>query len=1147
MVDRKTPKIPFVNLHAHDVGSINDGFGYVPDHLDFVYENGLDAHALTNHGNMNTMSYQVLHSKKMEKDGRLVKPIYGVEAYFIPSIEEWKKQQAEIQDNKKKKKADGNDEGIFIEDETKRFAKNVLNRRNHLVLLAQNQQGLYDLYKMVSESYNKPNFYRFPRIDFEVLERLGANLIATSACLGGVLAEHYWRKREDGRDAVMADMRDTNARMVEIFGDRWYLELQWNKIPEQHELNQYIIDLSKETGVPLVSTVDCHYPRPEMWKERVMYNRLGWLSQKTAGEPLPASRDELMYELYPKNGDEVWESFLSYAAEAGVKYDEGLVRESIERTHQIAHERIESFYPDTTVRLPDFVVPEGKTADVALADICAERMAERGLDQRDGYQERLEYELDVISTRGFSKYFLTTIAITDRANEMMLMGPGRGSGGGSLVAYVLGITHIDPIKWGLQFERFMTKKGSGYPDIDLDFSHPTELKDALIDEWGDDTVVRITNYGTLQPSSLIKDISKFHDVPFMEVNSVTRKMGFEAKSGIKKERGIDAGFVNPTYDELMRHSPTLVNFFRKYPKVQEHVDKLIGQMRSISVHAGGVLVQENLNEYMPLIRTYGKGTSKRQTPWSEGQNVRHLEPMGFIKFDLLGLKTLLMIDGAIRKILKRQGNKNPTFKDVKAFYNQHLHPDVIDFDDQEVYKDIFHEGRWPGIFQFAEKGMQRFCMNATPHSLIDLTAVTSIYRPGPLNSKIDKKYVRAKNDPSLVEYIHPSVEQMTKESYGFIVWQEQIASVVSELGRDVSLDDGNKFRKVLTKKGLPREVEAEKERIKSQFRLGCADHGISEASADKILNELEFHSKYSFNRSHALAYSAVSFQCAWLAHYYPTEWMAAYLDKEDKKKEKALSVARSSGYEIANVNINDSDLSWTISNTNDNTLVQPLIAVKGMGPAAIEEILEHRPFTCIEDILFGEGVVRRKLNKKALDVLCRCGALDDLIDERFTGRKHFWSACIVDMPKTKKKFLENIEAYKDFGDFTKAEKIEQLTNITGLYPLDMVVDTQAIRHMEKLMVPPLGDMDTSIYEIDPDHAVVWAVPRQVEVKYTKNKRPFYVVHCIDSSYKQTNIRVWGPRPKKDKIYTNRIYLVRPNYDPNWGYSTKGLKGWSLVR
>jgi DNA polymerase-3 subunit alpha len=888
-----------------------------------------------------------------------------------------------------------------------------------------------------------------------------------------------------------------------------------------------------EFGIELISTADSHYYNPEVWKDRELYKRLGWLGR---GKPdylsdeLPVSVEDVGYELYPKNGDEMWEAYKRYSKASGIEYDDNVVRDSITRTHQIAHERIETFLPDNEVRLPSFVVPEGSTAGQTLAALCVEGARTLGLAEDPTYADRLKYEVGIIESRGFSKYFLTMKAIADMAVERQLVGPGRGSAAGSLVSYVLGITQVDPIKYGLQFERFLTKGGSGYPDIDYDVSDPMLLKEFLIDEWGDDTVVPITNWNTLQLRSLIKDISKFYGIEFTEVNNVTSKMVYEATPLAKKAHGITAGVYAPTFEELMMYSETLQKFLEKYPHIKTHVEKLYGQTRSASRHAGGVVVGERLNEWMPLINSGGV----RQTPWSEGQNVRHLEPMGFIKFDILGLASLRMVEGAVERILKRHHNiENPTFEQVRAFYDEHLHPDKIDLDNEEVWKNVFHAGKWAGIFQFTEAGAQSFCKNAKPDNITDLASITSIYRPGPLSAGVDKMFIGAKQAPDEVEYLNETTREVTEETYGFLIFQEQIAMLAHKLGKDLSLDEGNKLRKLLTKKGTG-AAAAEKDKIFDKFHKGCLEKGIASHEARELWNKFEYFSGYGFNKSHAVSYCILSFQCAWLLNYYPAEWLAAFLDKEpETRKERAISTAKSMGYAVEPLNVNTSGVAWEISEDN-KTLIQPLTSIKGLGAVAIQQIIDHRPFNTIEEFLFHDKVKYSKLNKKALDALCRAQALTDLVDDRFSGLKHFWSACVVDRPRKLKNLEENIVTYAGEGDFSEEEKLEYLVNLTGVFPINSVINDHVRSKLDELYIPPIS-------EYDPELGVTWFIPRECKLKKSKNGKNFYVVKVIDDNNETNTIRCWGVDPNRDVVHINRPYMARLNYDPNWGFSTFSVR------
>ena len=1136
----KKSNIPFVGLHAHSVaGSPFDALGYPQDHMDYAYDNGCEALALTDHGNCNGLGYQVLHAKKMKEEGKDFKPIFGVEAYFIPSLESWNQERDRAKNDKKRASEikDSTTMSVENEGETKR-SKSILNQRSHLILLAQNQTGLNNIFAMISKSNSDEYFFRFPRVDYEVLREHSEGVIASSACMGGVYAANFW-KFWDGENEVISDheacleaFRETTREMVSIFGDRWYGELQWHTDKKQHLINELVIQMHKEFGIKLISTADSHYPNPDAWKDRELYKRLGFLGK---GKPtwlsdeLPESVAEVGYELYPKNGDQMWDSYKHYTQLNGVEYDDDLVMDSITETHNIAFNRIEAFMPDNEVRLPSFVVPDGYTADAALETTSLESLNKLGLLEVPEYKARLVEELSVISDRGFSKYFLTMKAIADTATENQLAGPGRGSAAGSLVAYALGITQVDPIKYGLQFARFLRKDATDYPDIDYDVSNPMKLKEIMQEKWGQTTVVPISNFNTLQLKSLVKDISKLYDIPFIEANAVTSRMVAEATPKAKAKHGIKGGMYIPTFEDLMEFSDSLQSYLHKYPHIEEHIKVIYGQVRSTSRHAGGVVVGEDLDKHMPLIRSGGV----IQTPWSEGQNVRHLEPLGFIKFDVLGLASLRMVETAIRHILKRhEGIDNPTFEDVRAYYDEKLHPEKIDLADQKVYKNIFHKGKWAGIFQFTESGAQNFCKQVKPKNIIDVSAITSIYRPGPLGANVDKKFVKAKENPRDINYLNKRVKDITKETYGFLIFQEQIASLAHELGEGISLDEGNLLRKLLTKKGTGKGAQ-EKENIHKKFVKGCLNKKMTEDQAAELWNSFEYFSGYGFNKSHAVSYSILSFQCAWLLNYYPAEWMAAFLDKEpEHKKEKAIGIAKSLGFKTEPLNINTSGKVWEISD-DGKTLIQPLTSIKGLGGSAMDQILMNRPFNTIEEFLFHKEVTYSKLNKKALDVLCRSGAMKSLQDDRFTGAKHFWSCVAVDRPRKEANLLDNIETYADEGDFSTEERIQYLTDLTGMFPINLVMKGDTLSQLVDNGIPAISEYDKKL-------KMVWFIPRKVTTKKTKNDVPYYVLEVIDDNNVITTIRCWGVNLLKDRIQLNRPYIAKIDYNDQWGFSTRSM-------
>ena len=1136
--------IPFVGLHAHSTFSVFDGFGFPSEHMDRAHAHGMDALALTDHGNMNGLSYQILHAQKMKAEGKNFKPIFGIEAYFIPSITDWREQYEEAKLDKKRAKTlekEGSSGAIVNEEEAGKVDKKSLNRRRHLVLLAANQKGLENIYTMISKSYSDDNFYRYPRMDFDLLRQHSEGVVCLTACMSGVLAGAYWQSREDGPEAVLASMRELAAEFKDIFGDRFYGELQWNAIPEQHEINKFIIQICAELDIQLVSTADSHYPRRDAWKDRELYKRLGWLGKSAPAwdDGMPDSVEDMKYELYPKNGQEMYDAYQKYSSECGVEYDEQLIFDSLTTTHFIAHDVIEDFEPDVSIRLPDFVVPEGKTAEEALCDLCKEGLAAKGFAGNKEYEDRLDYEFDIIVKQGFAKYFLTMKAIADKANDMMLSGPGRGSAAGALLSYVLGITQVDPLRWGLLFERFMTAEQKGMPDIDFDVSEPMLLKEKLAGDWGEFSVVPITNWNTLQLRSLIKDVAKFYDIDFGEVNLVTSVMENEARTAAKKRAGVKAGIYALTFDDVMDFSPTLQGFLAKHPDIKTHVESLRGSVRSCSRHAGGCLVADNLNEHMPLIRSGGVW----QTPWSEGQNVRHLEPLGFIKFDLLGLSTLKMVEGAIAHILKRHhNNPEPTYDDIRKYYDENLHPDVMNFNDSKVWDVFSGVKKAPGIFQFAETGMQGFCEQVAPTNLEELSAVTSIFRPGPLSAGVDEDYVKTKRGLKKPKYEHPILKEVLEKNYGFIIYQEDLAKIAHRMGKDITLTEGNKLRKLLTKQGTG-AAGSEKAKIHDKFIVGCVEKGMAPTAAEKLWQKMEYFSGYGFNASHAYSYSIISYQCAHLFAYYAPEWVAAFLDKEpDSRKEKAIGKAKGLGFEITNLNVNTSGRVWEISE-DGKALIPPLTSIKGLGDKAIDQVFVGRPYNNIEEFLFHPDVTYSKLNKKSVDVLVRSGTLNTLMDDRFTGAKHFWSAVAVDRPKRLKNLLENIAEYAPEGDFTEEEKIQSFIDLTGQFPIIRVMGEELLQKLKDKYLNPISEYDKAL------GGVVWCIPRKVVERKTKTGKVYWIVEVTDSNSVMAKIRVWGvDKQMGDTLKINKPYLIKPAYHSKWGFSTRGRvnKTWRLL-
>lgn len=649
----------------------------------------------------------------------------------------------------------------------------------------------------------------------------------------------------EGKNIIFNSMVEISRKFQKIFGDRFYGELQWNASRDQMAGNQLIIETAKEVGFNLVSTCDSHYPRPEQWQSRILYKKLGWLNKKETDKTIPENVDDTGYHLYPKNGEQMWEDYKKYSHLTNTNFDEEIILKSIEESHNIAFDRIENFKPETTIKLPNFLFPNNLDPDRELNRLTMDAFNKRSFaENKNIYKERLEQELEIIKSNNFSKYFLTTQKIVEAASNKMLGGTARGSGAASLVAYLLGITQLDPIKYDLQFERFMRLNQTSFPDQDLDFSRADELKKYLIEFWGKDNVVPISNFSTLQLKSLIKDISKFYEIPFQETNEVTIKMMEEATPLAKQKHGITAGVYVPTFEECLEFSETLKEYIEKYPQIEKHIKVLQGQIRSLSVHAGGLLISDNISENMPLISNGGN----LQTPWAEGQTIRNLEPMGFIKFDVLGLETLDIFEKCITHILKRYKNiSEPKIKDIKKYYDENIHPDVLDLNDQKVYEGVFQKGKWAATFQFSQEPAQNFCKQVKPTNIEEITNITSIFRPRSNGSSAFQNNTwKLKTIKNLLNMIIHLSKKFFGKLTGNLIFQEQIASLAHKLGQDISLEEGNELRKVLTKKGTGKEEKVKKE-IREKFTKGCLKKGLSLNKTSEWWNKMENFAKYGFN------------------------------------------------------------------------------------------------------------------------------------------------------------------------------------------------------------------------------------------------------------------------------------------------------------
>lgn len=1191
------PPKRFVGLHSHSTFSTFDAIGRPQDHIDFVLENGMDALALTDHGNMNGFSHQYLHAKKLAKNGVKFKPVYGVESYFIPSLSDWSDlHEAAQQKNKQEKlkvedlgnemasteaelegiaeaKKEGDevvedeDGGTIVENENESKSskfKDPLYQRNHLVLLAKNDEGLKALFRIVSDSA-ADGYYRYPRVDFASLKKHAhGNIVATSACVAGLPAKIIFDHQKQGsweewlpNDHDFEKIQDELAAMVYNFHDslgpdNYNLEIQFNRLGAQHLVNYHLIECSKRTGVPLVVTCDAHYSNPDHWKEREIYRMMGRLKfMKTDAEreKIPQTVDELKSELYPKNAEQVWESYKKTTKDFNF-YNDDIVRKAVERTYDIAHDQIGTVEIDRKVKLPAISrivekpeldrlsaeLGEGHDEDSLafkeLKKLAIEGLTFRKVSSKQNYIDRLKYELDIVKTLKFAKYFITYAKIMEVVGEHMLIGNARGSAGGSLLAYVLNITQMDPIKHGLLFERFMTRKKKAFPDIDSDFGDREQAVKILQEFFGEENVIPVSNFAQLQLASLCKDLAKIFGVPFDEVNKYTGKMRNEAMAKAKQEPGFDAQQWEFTLEVAQNDSPSYNDFIERmeeYPEFKHALEVLFKQQRTVSRHAGGVIITDNSRENMPLIKAKGG----LQTPWPEGLAARHLEDFGLLKFDILGLGTLRMFEDCIRKILKKEGNKYPTFKDVRKFYFDKLHPDNNNLADQHVYEHVYWNSNYAGIFQFVKANVQKFMANMKPTSILDIAIATSIHRPGPLGLQADKLYLANRKDNSRIKYPHVVLKEVLDETSGLLIFQEQLQLIVNKLS-GMHIDDTDSVRKAFTKKDLSNKEKQLKDiaAMGEKFVNDCKSHsGISKRDAEIVWEDFEKWTAYGFNKSHAMAYAITSYQCAWLLTYYPDEWITTYLDYctvskgkvagQEDPKSVAISEARGLGYEIAKPDINLSEGEFTL---RDKTLVPSFASVKNVGKVVINELRSYRPYKTLNDLLVNtDGTWRHsKLNKRALSHLIKLGAFEslDLVGEgkMFANYKQMHSVLFDHFDELKRtaarkknndvgaKLTEYVASVQGTEDWTTEEKMDFSKELSGSVDLDLILTPDIANYLGKAKIQPLD-------QFEDEGDFYWAIVTGEVVKTTKTGKSYLRVKCSGQSGSDIYFHIWGYKPK----------------------------------
>lgn len=873
----------FVHLHVHTEYSLLDGAARIPSVVQKAADLGMPALAITDHG---TMFGVVDFYKACRKAG--IKPILGCEVYVAPRT---------------------------ITDRTPKVDDNPY----HLVLLAETNEGYKNLLQLVSIAFTK-GFYYKPRVDKHLLNKYSKGLIALSGCIAGEVARYCIKDEIETAKKVARDYQD-------IFGPgNFFLELQDHGFDEQRVANNGLLQVHKDTGIPLVVTNDVHYTDREHWEMQDIL--LCIQTGKTVDDP---SRMKFQsQELYLKSEEEISLLF-------------GEFREAMDNTAAIA-ERCNVELEFGTLHLPDFKVPEGHSVDSYLEELCFKGIGWRYGEINDEIKKRLDFELSVIRQMGYSEYFLIVWDFIYFARKNNIpVGPGRGSAAGSLVAYLLGITNIDPLKYGLLFERFLNPERVSMPDIDIDFCFERrgEVINYVTEKYGADRVAQIATFGTMAAKGAIRDVGRTLGMPYGEVDKVAKLVPAELNITIKK---------------ALEESPDLKQLYDQDEQIKKLIDTanlLEGMPRHASTHAAGVVItREPLTNYVPL---YKAADGPLTTQFAKDQ----VEELGLLKMDMLGLRTLTVIADTLRLI------KESTGEDINI--------EEIPLDDPKTF-ELLCRGEGVGVFQLESSGMRNLLRELKPEVFEDLVALVALYRPGPLGSGMVEDFIKSKHGLKKVEYLHPILEPILKDTYGVILYQEQVMRIASDMA-GFTLGEADLLRRAMGKKKP--EIIAN---LRSQFIEGASKNGVEESISGQVFDLMEYFAGYGFNKSHSAAYAMVSYHTAYLKANYPVAFLAALLTSVKDNTDKIaayIEECRRLKIKVLPPDINESQEDFSVSGNN---IRFGMAAVKNAGLAAVKSIIREREANGLYKNFadFCRRQDTRYLNKRLLESLIKTGAFDSL-------------------------------------------------------------------------------------------------------------------------------------------------------------------------
>ena len=890
----------FTHLHCHSEYSLLDGLPKIDEFLNYVKKLGMDSVALTDHGNI--YGAVEFYKKAIERG---IKPIIGCEAYL--AFEKMTQERPNIDD-----------------------------KRYHLVLLVKNERGYKNLVKLITRSHLE-GFYYKPRIDEEILAQYSEGLIGLSACLQGKIPKLILAKKID-------EAQKTALKYQEIFGsENFYLELQHHpNLKEQKIVNKALINISEKLKIPLVATNDSHYLKPEDADAQDVLMLINTGADPNDPERLTLKADDFSL----RSTEKMIEDFKE-------------IPEAIENTQKIADLCSFQFELGKT-KLPKFEVPNEKTLDGYLKELCFEGLKRKyGGNPGEDYNppatlpqkwapilKRLNYELEVIKQTGFASYFLIVQDFVNWAKEnRIVVGPGRGSVGGSLVAYLLNITNIDPIKYNLLFERFLNASRISPPDIDLDFTdrRRNEVIDYIRQKYGQDKVAQIITFGTMAARAVVRDVGRAFEYPYSFCDQIAKMIPF-----------------GQTLDETLAKIPEFRQLYETDERARKLIDfakKLEGVARHASTHACGIVISaEPLDNIVPL-----------QHPTQDDLNIvtqygmHSIEDLGLLKVDLLGLKNLTIIEDTLSRIYVVQNKK--------------IDIENIPLDDKVTYK-LLQRGDCIGVFQLESEGMRRYLKQLKPTELEDIIAMVALYRPGPMQFIPD--YIAGKHKKKKIEYLHPKLEPILESTYGVGIYQEQLMQIARELA-GFSLSEADTLRKAIGKK-IKSLLDAQKEK----FISGCEKNGVKKEISQKIWEWVLPFARYGFNRSHSCAYALIAYQTAFLKAHFPVEFMASLLTSEKADVERIgflIEECKRMGIEVLPPDINESLKNFTVI-PGKNQIRFGLLAIKNVGENIVESIVREREergsFQSIEDFI--SRINSQVLNKKSLESLIKAGVFDKLAE-----------------------------------------------------------------------------------------------------------------------------------------------------------------------